>query len=225
MSDQAKPSVGWTVWLWWVLASAGGGAVGFAAADAVLDFVSAALQRAIDIDEVVIFGLIGAGLGMMQWLVLRNLFSQAGWWIVASTVGGAIVGMGAASLSSEIELSLIIAYGLSGAILGILQWIVLRRQTSRAWLWILASPLGWAIAVPIVRFLDLACSSASHASCSWAIAVSIVRFLDRMGQDVAPRMSETVGLILAFGLMGAVVGFVTGGVLVWMLRKCSSALP
>lgn len=198
MSDQAKSSVGWTVWLWWVLASAGGGAVGFAAADALLGFMSAALQRAIA--EVVIFGLIVAGLGTMQWLVLRNLFSQAGWWVVASTVGGAIVGVGAASLSSEIEVSLIIAYGLSGAILGMLQWIVLRRQTSRAWLWILASPLGWAIAVLIVRFLD------------------------RMGQDMALRMSETAGLILGFGLMGAVVGFVTGGVLVWMLRKPNSAL-
>jgi hypothetical protein len=199
MSDQAKPSVGWTVWLWWVLASAGGGAVGFAAADALLDFMSAALQRAID--EVVIFGLIGAGLSTMQWLVLRGLFSQAGWWVVASTVGAAIIGVGAASLSSEIELSLIIAYGMSGAILGVLQWIVLRRKTSRAWLWILASPLGWAIAVPIVGFLD------------------------RMGQDMAPRMSETVGLIFAFGLMGAVVGFITGGVLVWMLRQPNSALP
>jgi hypothetical protein len=200
MSDQAKSSVGWTVWLWWVLGSAGGGAVGLAAADALLDFMSAALQRAID--EVVIFGLIGAGLGTMQWLVLRNLFSQAGWWVVASTVGGAIVGMGAASLGSEIEASLIIAYGLSGAILGMLQWMmVLRRQTSRAWLWMLASPLGWAIAVPIVGFLN------------------------RMGQDMATRMSEMVGLILAFGLMGAVVGFVTGGVLVWMLRKPDSALP
>jgi len=199
MSDQAKSSVGWTVWLWWVWASAGGGAAGFAAADVLLDFMSAALQRAIG--EVVIFGLIVAGLGTTQWLVLRNLFSQAGWWVVASTVGGAIVGVGAASLSSEIEASLIIAYGLSGTILGILQWIVLRRQTSRAWLWMLASPLGWAIAVPIVRFLD------------------------QMGQDVALRMSETVGLILAFGLMGAVVGFVTGGVLVWMLRKPDSALP
>jgi hypothetical protein len=198
MSDQAKSSVGWTVWLWWVLASAGGGAAGFAAADALLGFMSAALQRVIA--EVVIFGLIVAGLGTMQWLVLRNLFSQAGWWVVASTVGGAIVGVGAAFLSSEIEASLIIAYGLSGIILGMLQWIVLRRQTSRAWLWILASPLGWAIAVPTVGFLD------------------------QMGQDVAPRMSETVGLILAFGLMGAVVGFVTGGVLVWMLRKPNSAL-
>jgi hypothetical protein len=103
VSEQAKSSVGWTVWLWWVLASAGGGAVGFAAADALLDFMSAALQRAID--EVVIFGLIGAGLDTMQWLVLRNLFSQAGWWVVASTVGAAIVGVGAAFLSSEIELS------------------------------------------------------------------------------------------------------------------------
>jgi hypothetical protein len=101
MSDQAKPSVGWTVWLWWVLASAGGGAAGFAAADALLDFMSIALQRAIA--EVVIFGLIGAGLGTMQWLVLRNLFSQAGWWVVASTVGGAIVGVGAASLGNVIE--------------------------------------------------------------------------------------------------------------------------
>jgi hypothetical protein len=173
--------------------------VGFAAADVLLDFMSAALQRAIG--EVVIFGLIGAGLGTMQWLVLRSLFSQAGWWVVVSTVGGAIVGMGAASLGSEIEASLIIAYGLSGTILGMLQWIMLRRQTSRAWLWMLASPMGWAIAVPIVRFLD------------------------QMGQDMAPRMSETVGLILAFGLMGAVVGFVTGGVLVWMLRKPNSALP
>ncbi|MBD2206141.1 protein kinase [Calothrix sp. FACHB-1219] len=35
--------------------------------------------------------VFGASLGIMQWLVLRQRVSRAGWWIAANTVGGAVV--------------------------------------------------------------------------------------------------------------------------------------
>ena len=34
--------------------------------------------------------VLGASLGVMQWLVLRRQLSRSGWWILAGSVGGAV---------------------------------------------------------------------------------------------------------------------------------------
>jgi len=86
MSKKRRISIDWLLWLQWALASGLGGAVGFALADAALNTFSEALYRAMT--EIVIFGLLGASMGTLQWLVLRRHFSQAGWWVAASAVGG-----------------------------------------------------------------------------------------------------------------------------------------
>ena len=193
MTKKRRISVDWFVWLQWAFASGLGGAVGFALADAVLDTFSEALYRAMA--EIVIFGLFGAAMGTLQWLVLRRHFSQAGWWVAVSAVGGTLVGIGAASYGSRVKVNLVIVYGLVGVILGALQWLVLRRRISRSGWWMVASPLGWALAVLAVQSLD------------------------RLG--LMRGLSETIGLILAFGLAGTVVGIVTGGLLVWLLWQSS----
>ena len=193
MTKKRRISVDWFVWLQWAFASGLGGAVGFALADAVLDTFSEALYRAMA--EIVIFGLFGAAMGTLQWLVLRRHFSQAGWWVAVSAVGGTLVGIGAASYGSRVKVNLVIVYGLVGVILGALQWLVLRRRISRSGWWMVASPLGWALAVLAVQSLD------------------------RLG--LMRGLSETIGLILAFGLAGTVAGFVTGGLLVWLLWQSS----
>jgi len=75
---------------------------------------------------------------------------------------------------------------LSGAVTGILQWLVLRGQVSRAGWWVLASTLGWGLGM------------------SAAVALS---------RGVGA--SDTVSLVG----MGIVLGAVTGGALVWLLRQ------
>jgi hypothetical protein len=193
MIKKRQISVDWFVWLQWAFASGLGGAVGFALADAVLHTFSEALYRATA--EIVIFGLLGASMGTLQWLVLRRHFSQAGWWVAASAVGGTLVGIGGAFYGSKVQVNLVIVYGLVGIILGALQWLVLRRRISRSGWWMVVSVLGWALAVPVVQSLD------------------------RLG--LMRGLSETIGLILGSGLVGMVVGIVTGGLLVWLLWQSS----
>lgn len=193
MTKKRRISVDWFVWLQWAFASGLGGAVGFALADAVLQTFSEALYRAMA--EIVIFGLLGAAMGTLQWLVLRRHFSQAGWWVAASAMGGTLVGIGGASYGSKVQVNLVIVYSLVGITLGALQWLVLRRRISRSGWWMVASLLGWALTVPVVRSLD------------------------RLG--LMRGLSETIGLILGFGLAGTVVGIVTGGLLVWLLWQSS----
>ncbi len=189
MTKKRRISVDWFVWLQWALASGLGGAVGFALADAVLNAFSEALYKAMA--EIVIFGLLGAAMGTLQWLVLRRHLSQAGWWAAASAAGGTLVGIWGASYGGKVKVNLVIIYGLVGIILGALQWLVLRRRISRSGWWMVGSMLGWALTVPVVRSLD------------------------RLGP--MRGLSETIGLILGFGLAGTVVGIVTGGLLVWLL--------
>jgi len=191
MTQERRNPVDGFVWVQWVLASGLGGAVGFALAEAVLHILSEALSNAMT--EIAIFGLIGAAMGTLQWLVLRRNLAQAGWWVAASAVGGTLFGIGGASFGSEVQIHLAILYGLMGIILGALQWLVLRRQVSRSGWWMVGSLLGWALAVQVVQFVD--------------------RF------ELMRGLPETIGLIIGSGLIGTVVGMVTGGLLVWLLRK------
>ncbi|MGD2145457.1 MAG: hypothetical protein PVH41_02045 [Anaerolineae bacterium] len=69
---------------WWVPASAAGWAVGRAIVLAVFPPGIEALAEAV----------IGASLGLAQWLVLRGQVHRAWWWIVLSTLGWTVGLMG-----------------------------------------------------------------------------------------------------------------------------------
>jgi len=133
--------VDWRIWPQWVLANAVAGAVALA--------VTGAIFRASSLDAdlvVVVFGLlIGAALGTMHWLVLRRRIRQAYLWVVASVVGGVVLAMLSLAMGGAVGGLL---GGLRiGAVLGIMQWLVLRRWISRAYLYLLASIGGFALAL------------------------------------------------------------------------------
>lgn len=65
---------------WWMLASTLGGAVGWGIAIILVPSELGILAGAI----------VGAGIGVAQWLVLRRWVYQAGWWIPLSALGWAL---------------------------------------------------------------------------------------------------------------------------------------
>ena len=76
------------------------------------------------------------------------------WWVLASTVGYAVgnaAGMkvvqavvGAAEpMAKGLVVGLALAVVMTGAAVGVMQWLVLRREVSGAGWWVLASIVGW----------------------------------------------------------------------------------
>jgi hypothetical protein len=130
-----RAQVGWTFWLWWILATAVGFGVGLivgAKVGSILEAIAGPL-----LGSLTAIAAVGASVGTAQWFLLRRHFPGAGWWVLATTVGGIVGGL----LSSELEASLgpsIVRFAVFGAPIAISQWIVLRRHFRNAGWWVLA---------------------------------------------------------------------------------------
>lgn len=118
-----KPeSFNWTLWLKWILVTTLGWLIGFALSSDLL------------------FGTV---IGTLQWVVLRPLIREDGWWIPASAAGWAA---GVALVSFLLPpMNPIAAHAVIGTGIGLAQWLVLRWQVQRAWWWIVLSALGWTV--------------------------------------------------------------------------------
>ena len=139
---------------------------------------------------------LGSVVGLMQWFVLRQQISRAGWWALASAAGLAVVisaGIVVAALTNysvgldnfSVLLRWIVVMALGGAVIGMLQWLILRGQVSRAGWWMLASTVGWGLSIAVAGVFALV----------------------------------AVGLVFGLLVGGVVLGAVTGGALVWLLRQ------
>jgi hypothetical protein len=145
-----RSRVGWRLWLWWVLASTTGLALGFAGGFAAGFAIGGAISGTASQS---VFGVVvGASAGTMQWLVLRRQVSRAGWWVLATTLG---MGVGFA-LVRVVTLTVsrmagggpmfgLVNGALVGTLIGTMQWLVFRWQVSRAGWWVLASALGMGV--------------------------------------------------------------------------------
>ena len=113
------------------------------------------------------------------------------WRVLASTIGFP-VGAAAAFI-----VSFNLPGAVGGAVVGILQWLVLRQQLSRTGWWVLAStvgfPVGAAVYVAVFQAVNLA-----------------------LGGDLSAAFIERA---MGFAVAGAVVGAITGTALVWLLRQ------
>jgi hypothetical protein len=95
----------------------------------------------------------GAVLGLSQWLVLRHRLSLSPWWTAATAVGmGAGLALGIAMLGTATDGVALPLRGLvTGAAIGVAQFMVLRRQSDRAAIWAPVVALGWALGWMIMR--------------------------------------------------------------------------
>ena len=174
--------VGRRLWLWWVLAGTVGWAVGGP--------LGVAVGRSGDI---IVAGSVGIALGgiltgVLQWLVLRRQVAWVGWWVLTIPVGaavagvvGATVGMVAGLVSNPgspsplggadlgVDVGWVVGAGLFGPVLGVLQWLVLRRQVARAGWWVLVTTVGWVVGGPGAGIVSAAVDAAVGAGVSWAV--------------------------------------------------------
>ena len=93
----------------WIVASAVGWAIGRAVAvTTALVFLALGLPVSVGLGWSGLVGwfAVGAGAGVLQWLVLRRHLARASWWIVAS-----VVGWGGGSIAGGLLQVLLVAYG------------------------------------------------------------------------------------------------------------------
>ena len=162
-----KPDRYWNVVLLWTLATVTGLVLG------ILSILTLVTGLALGGSATALVGMIGGvalggGIGLAQWLALRQHLGGVTWWILVSAIGGMIgVALGlvladalrpllgnvlADAVQSRphaprIVWSSAVETGIAGALVGIClgsaQWLVLRRQVRSAGWWIVVSGLGW----------------------------------------------------------------------------------
>jgi len=139
----------------------------------------------------------------MQWLILRRRVSRVGWWAPSIVAGMVLASALLLALSiarkyfldSEnfFALGMIILLSLGGTLAGVFQWFFLRRQISRAGWWVLASAVVWSLGAVV-----------------WSLG-AVVWF---------SSWFRFLGILNAMGLFFVIImGAVTGGALVWLLRQ------
>ena len=174
-------STGWRFWGAWGLAFLGFPLGGLAAIGLVGGVESV-------LDGAIAGAACGAVLGMVQWLVLRRRLSLPRSWIVATSLGMAGgLALTLALFGSSTAGSVLLLRGVStGLLIGLAQWVVLRRSVPRAWVWIPTVAAGWAL--------------------GWAVTRAV-------GVDLAPNFA-------VFGSTGAwAFQALTGLVLAWLLAQ------
>lgn len=143
---QAQARDGWGFWGGWALAFLGfpiGGLAGVGLVGAVTGVPQAAIGGA----------ATGAVIGAAQWLVLRRRLPLSPWWIGATSVGMAVglaLGVGLLGIDTS-DTSLPLRGLVTGAGIGLAQYLVLRRLTDRAPAWAVAVTFGWALGWVVTR--------------------------------------------------------------------------
>jgi drug/metabolite transporter (DMT)-like permease len=89
----------------------------------------------------------------LQYGLLRLYVPKMGGWILATLAGSLLVFVTMTLLTRVFETAFLnlwngaLAFATIGGLIGLSQWILLRRRISKAGWWILASILGWGLAV------------------------------------------------------------------------------
>ncbi|HSM72967.1 MAG TPA: hypothetical protein VK851_15630 [Anaerolineales bacterium] len=179
------------LWSEWTLATAGGMLFGFLLSIPLVNLFDLGFSR------VLVPLIAGILIGFSQWLVLRRYLTTHSDWILA---GGAAWAAGYAfglliiqNLSST-AIGEIIAYLLFGAIVGVIQWQMLRREIPSLLAWVAINSLGWAAGLWTSQFvLDLFFNT--------------------------PVIEPVVSTSVIAGTSGLVAGAITGLALVWIARE------
>jgi hypothetical protein len=216
---EAYPQGGVALWLKWVLVNALGLAISVAPVF-IAPIVNEALgATAASVLTLLLGILIAILVGMLQWLVLRRYVRWAGpWWLATSAgwIAGSFLASYAAfavlgTRPSSLSFTAVTA-PVNAAVVGILQWLVLRRHVRRAGWWVFASIAAWAIGNQTAIFI-------------WFyVMMFTVGVVSSLIRD--PSSLALLALSVTYpAVIGAIAGSITGIVLVWLLRHPHSDAP
>ena len=151
------------------------------------------------------------------------------WWVLASAVGFTVAAAADNAVSEALDF---VVYGVP---VGVTQWLVLRRQVSRAGWWILATLAAFAVGESLRLVVDDAVSDSvalalvgitqwivlrrQVSRAGWWILATIAGFAGGESLRLVVNDSVAVGELLGMAVALAVFGAITGGALVWLLRQ------
>jgi len=193
-----RSQIGWGFWLQWVVASTVGMVVGFIAGFLSLDLIYDVLGDWLiynvlgDWLDFLFLGIVpGLGVGVLQWLVLRRRVSRAGWWVLASAAAGYGILAGFIGYSESLSFGTLLRFTGVVALGGAVTGIL-------QWLVLRSqvSQAGWWVLASTV---------------GWGLSVTVARAI--------PWGMDEMDALWALVVTGAVLGAVTGGALVWLLRR------
>lgn len=136
---------------------------------------------------------MGAGVGYAQWRLARHWFDADRQWVWASVIGMGtpfVLGDIVAAVGVQVPYSLALYVVMGGLLVGLMQRRLLSPHSERANWWVPACVVGWALPASLTALGEF-------GSGGWGVLASTTAMF--------------------FG--GAVLGAVTGGTLVWMLRR------
>ncbi|MBD2006694.1 MULTISPECIES: hypothetical protein [Cyanophyceae] len=166
-SNFAMPNTGeWKFLLSWIALSTIGSLLGIVAGFFVTLLTGGFTANGFPLGWTVVWAI----LGFFQWLLLKGRIKRASLWIAASAIGGAVALPVCVLASYPISTNALshffndfLSFGISSwydlfnlfkigaineAIVGTAQWLLLKRQISRAGWWIPISALGGAMILP-----------------------------------------------------------------------------
>jgi hypothetical protein len=179
------------LWLEWCLATAAGMLLGFVPVALLVSDLDLGLAR------ILIPLIAGFFVGLLQWFVLRRYMTGSTDWILSGGASWAVAyafGLIGIQLLASSWLGAILGYLLFGAIIGLTQWPVLRREIPNAFSWVVASIFGWAVGAYLSQLAILMFSG---------------------GSPLDPLASTAI----IVGVTGLVAGAITGLAFVWMVRQ------
>lgn len=225
--QETRSSWDWKLWFQWILANTVAETVGLGGTLLIGILLLSNAEKTVGVIPAAVLAVLagtlieGTVVGTMQWLVLRRPLKSMRWrsWALATALGAFVawtLGMipstfyltGAdTATTSTTPMSDLMVYALAaamglalGAILGVPQWLVLRRYIPKAGWWVLANALAWMLGMVIV-FIGTSFIPAGEI----ALQVALL-------------------LLLFVVAAGATVGAVHGLALIWLLRSRRSVV-
>jgi hypothetical protein len=189
-------------WLWWLFATLVGIIIGMAIVFlGLIPLRNNSSQAAQAARGFVIGAAFGATVGTAQWFVLRRYFDRVGWWVLLTFIGWVaywvlntmnllVKAQGIAFIPDLLNLAIF------GVILGVLQWLLLRKKIHFAGWWVPANIAGMMLASLVIDAIDTALQGDSPfdfitGSIVWAIitGVCMVWLLKRSSSITGTRSS------------------------------------
>ncbi len=156
--------------------------------------------------------ILGTSVGIAQSSLISREISLARIWIPASIVGGAMGGFlgGFASEVIKNGMDIIIIFPIAGAVIGLAQWFVIRKDVKYAFWWIFGSAISWiTIAIGFFHLYDIFWNS------FWDRQLTELENIFAWAKSLMPLVFSSLIYIL---FSGAVFAGITGSIIISLLR-------